>query len=266
MIARGRVILIGRWLLLGVLTGLCVWGVVRMVNTTWFERIGDPVSGSFSAGPINQFFSAGQTLAPGDAEVARIDLKLSHAGPYEGTRAFVEVRDAPAGQSLRSGPVRLVRGEAWYAFTFPPISTAESGGALFVEVRSLAGSILSDRDRLSVLYEQRDPYAAGRMYVRGQPARPDWDLAFRMYRAVGPREALRVVGGWAIVAREAPWLTGMGVVLAAGASGWLAWRGGRRPYLPWTLLLVVLALLALAVHLPEAVANPAIDTATVELH
>ena len=273
---------LSRWILLGALVGVCIWGIVRMVNTAWFVRIGNPVTGSFRAGPVNQFFSAGQTIVADNVTVARIDLKISRDGPNDAATAFFEVRDAcapilgvrarcdgalgSAGRSLRSGSVRLRRGTTWYSLTFPPIGLAEFGEALFVEVRSAPKPVLSDRDLVSVFYEQHDHHTGGRMYIRGEPSRPDWDLAFRAYRAAGLREVMKGIGRWPLLGVEAPWLIGVGGCLAAGAVGWMVWCCGRGDTgRSWAFVFVALMLLALAMHLPEIVANPQIDTATVEL-
>ncbi len=245
-----------------------MWGALRLATAPWYVRIAGPVSGSFAAGPVNQIFSAGQTFAQAGAPVARIDLKLAQDSSESSAEALVEIRESVAGRSLRSGSLPLRRGVFWYALEFPPITQAENGtGELYVEIRTPESPVLSDRDRVAVFYEQGDRYADGRMHARGEPARLDWDLAFRMYRPAQLREALAVIDRWGLVGATAPWVVAAGAGAAGGAAGWLVWRcdrAGTRRW--WTPLLVALALLALALHLPDAVANPAIVTVPVELH
>ncbi len=275
-LVRGLAGRTGRWLALAALLAICVWGAQRLATAAWYVRIAGPVSGSFAAGPVNQLFSAGQTVdqtveqagARVGVPVARIDLKLAHDSPGGSAEALVEIRESVAGRSLRSGIVPLRRGAFWYALTFPPITPAENRTRqLYVEIRTPQSPVLSDRDRVAVFYEQGDHYAGGRMYTRGEPARPDWDLAFRMYRPARLREALAVIDRWQLIGVAAPWVVAAGAGAAVGAAGWLVWRRDRAgTRLWWTPLLVALALLALALHLPDALANPAIVTATVELH
>jgi len=235
--------------------------LIRWTNTPWFSQIGNPVTGSFSAGPINHFFSVGQTLTTGDAEIARVDMKITRGGGRDGAFAQVEVKGFPNGRSLRSGSVQLLQGAAWYSFTFPPITADESGGKLLIEVRSLPENGLGDRDLVSVSYQHGDPYAGGQMYIRGRPARPDWDLAFRMYQAVGLRDALAAIGRWRLVGAEVPWLTALSVTSALCALVLLARRRTEGQSIQlWTSMFVALVLLAFVLHMPEAIANPAITT------
>lgn len=248
------------------------------MSTPWFGQIGSAVTGSFNAGPINHFFSVGQTLTTGDAEIARVDLKITRGGSRDVTLAQIEVKGFPNGRSLRSGAVQLLQGAAWYSFTFPPITADESGGKLLIEIRSLPENGLGDRDLVSVSYQHGDPYAGGQMYIRGRPARPDWDLeiskhspdwdlAFRMYQSVGLRDALASIGRWRLVGVEAPWLTALSVTSALCALVLLARRrtDGQSIQL-WTSMFVALVLLAFVLHMPEAIANPAITTVHVGLH
>tara|TARA_B100000029_G_C17495099_1_gene930524 strand:- start:112 stop:915 length:804 start_codon:yes stop_codon:yes gene_type:complete len=266
MIDRDHLLRLGRWISMLALLGVCISSLFNWTNVPWFIQLDKPVTGSFSAGPINQFFSVGQTLTTAANELSRVDLKIAYGGERDSVFAHVEVKSFPKGRSLRSGSVELVPGKAWYSFSFPRITVDESGGQVLVEVRSVPGRSLSDRDLVSVFYEHRDPYAGGRMYVRGMPARADWDLGFRMYKAVGLREALGSIKNWHLLGIEAPWVIGFG--LASFFFGLCLWlrrcMNGQNPQV-WTVVFVVLMLAAVALYVPEAIANPAISTVHVGL-
>ena len=266
MINHDHLLRLGRWISLLVLLGACLSSLFNWTNAPWFSQIGKPVTGSFSAGPINQFFSVGQTLTTAANEVSRVDLKIAYGGERDSVFAHVEVKSFPSVRSLRSGSVELVHGKAWYSFSFPPITVDESGGQVLVEVRSVPGRGLSDRDLVSVFYEHRDPYAGGRMYVRGMPARADWDLGFRMYKAVGLRDALGSIKNWHLLGIEAPWVVVLGLAsMFCGLLLWLRRCVNGQNLQVWSFAFVAIMLAAVALYVPEAIANPAITTVHVGL-
>ena len=104
------------------------------------------------------------------------------------------------------------------------------------------------------------------MYVRGMPARADWDLGFRMYKAVGLRDALGSIKNWHLLGIEAPWVVVLGLAsMFCGLLLWLRWCVNGHNVQVWSFAFVALMLAAVALYVPEAIANPAITTVHVGL-
>ena len=167
-------------LLVVVLLGLAATGLLRR---TWYLPTITPTTGSFSAGPISEYFSAGQTLALSDAPISRIDLAISRSGD-RAAGVLVEIVDLEADRSLRSGRMELRAGRHWYSFHFPPVDPATLEGPLYIRVRADPDRPLFDADGVVVFYDRGDQLPGGAMLVRDEMAPSDWDLAIRTYRPI----------------------------------------------------------------------------------
>jgi hypothetical protein len=162
---------------------LLVLAATSLLRRTWYLPISTPTTGSFSAGPISEYFSAGQTLALSDAPVSRIDLAISRSGD-RAAGVLVEIVDPRTDRSLRSGRVELRAGRHWYSFHFPPIDPATLEGPLYIRVRADPDRPLFDADGVVVFYDRGDQLPGGAMLARDELAPSDWDLAIRTYRPV----------------------------------------------------------------------------------
>ena len=167
-------------LLVVVLLGLAT---AILLQRTWYLPTVTPTTGSFSVGPISEYFSAGQTIALSDIPISRIDLAISRNGD-RAAGVLVEIADARAQRSLRSGRVELRAGRHWYSFHFPPIPPDALEGSLYIRVRADPDRPIFDADGVVVFYDHGDQLPGGEMYVRDEPAPTDWDLAIRTYRPV----------------------------------------------------------------------------------
>ena len=169
---------------------LLALAAASLLQRTWYLPTITPTTGSFSVGPISEYFSAGQTLALSDVPISRIDLAISRSGDRE-AGVLVEIVDRAADRSLRSGRVDLRAGRHWYSFHFPPIEPATLAGPLYIRVRADPDHPIFDSDDVVVFYDRGDQLPGGAMLVRDEPAPSDWDLAIRIYRPV----PLRTVAG-----------------------------------------------------------------------